>query len=148
MNKIVFGILLLISCNIFAQNPVKWEFSSKKTADKLYEVTLTATIQSGWHLYSQKQPSDAVNMPTEIVFKANPLVTLDGKPKETGKMELFKDKTIKASANQYSGKVIFTQKVKLKASVKTNVVGTIEYQTCNDVKCLPPVKQAFTISLK
>ena len=47
-----------------AQSPVSWTFSSKKIADKTFELHLTADIQSGWHLYSQEQPEDAIAIPT------------------------------------------------------------------------------------
>lgn len=129
-------------------NPVQWEYTSKKIADKTYEVHLTATMQPNWHLYSQTQPADAINQPTEISFTKNPLVSFDGKIKEVGKMQLFKDSRLKISANQYANKVDFVQVVKLKANVKTNVVGSVEFQTCDDKKCLPPKKIDFTVALK
>jgi hypothetical protein len=31
--------------------------------------------------------------------------------------------------------------------VKTNVTGKLEYQTCDDKKCLPPKTVNFTIAL-
>jgi hypothetical protein len=128
-------------------NPVQWSYTAKKIADKTYEVHLTANIQTNWHLYSQTQPEDAINQPTEIKFNKNPLATFDGKVKEVGKMKLFKDEKLKISANQYSEKVDFVQVVKLKANVKTNLVGSVEYQTCDDKKCLPPKKIDFTVAL-
>lgn len=129
------------------QNPVSWTFSAKKIADKQYEVHMTATIQKGWHLYSQTQPEDAVAMPTGFKINNNPLLTFDGKIKEEGKMEKFHDAKLELSANQYSNKVNFVQIVKLKANAKTNVTGTVEFQTCNDEKCLPPKKVNFDVAL-
>ena len=129
-------------------NPVQWSFSSKKVADKTYEIHLTANIQSGWHLYSQTQPADAISIPTEILFNVNPLLSLDGKAKETGKMEVYKDTRLGISANQYKDQVDFVQKVKLKVNTKTNISGTVEYQTCDDKKCLPPKKMTFNLALK
>lgn len=129
-------------------NPVLWTFTSKKIAPKTYELHLTAIIQSSWHLYSQTQPSDAIINPTEIVFNSNPLVILDGKAKEIGKMELYADKKLGISANQYSNKLEFVQKIKLKTNVKTNISGSVEYQTCDDKKCLPPKKLQFNLALK
>ncbi len=128
-------------------NPVQWTYTAKKIADKTYEVHLTASILSNWHLYSQTQPDDAINQPTEIIFNKNPLVTLNGAVKEVGKMKLYKDEKLKISANQYSDKVDFVQVVKVKANVKTNIVGSVEYQTCDDKKCLPPKKVDFTVAL-
>jgi thiol:disulfide interchange protein DsbD len=128
-------------------DPIKWAYTSKKIADKTYEIHLTATVQNTWHLYSQTQPADAINQPTEIIFKKNPLINFDGKVKEVGKMQLFKDEKLKISANQYADKVDFVQLVKLKANVKTNIVGSVEYQTCDDKKCLPPKKIDFTVAI-
>ena len=149
--KIFFTTLLLtaaVAANAQMLNPVQWTYSAKKIADKTYEVHITASIQNTWHLYSQTQPADAINQPTEILFKKNPLIVLDGNIKELGKMQLFKDEKLKISANQYANKVDFVQKIKLKSNTKTNLVGSVEYQTCDDKKCLPPKKIDFTIALK
>lgn len=151
MKKILLSVLLVASV-IFANaqlaSPVLWSFTSKKIADKTYEVYLTATIQNSWHLYSQNQPKDAINQPTVILFNKNPLVTIDGKTTEVGKMELYQDKKLKISANQYANKVVFIQKIKVKSNAKTTISGSIEYQTCDDKKCLPPKKELFKVALK
>jgi thiol:disulfide interchange protein DsbD len=146
---------LLLTVSVFfavffvkGQNPVSWAFSSKKIADKTYEVHMTATIQKGWHLYSQNQPEDAIAIPTAFTLAANPLFTPDGKIKEVGKLEKFKDKELGLSANQYSDRVDFVQVVKLRGNVKTNVSGSVEYQTCDDKKCLPPKTVNFNIPLQ
>ena len=110
-------------------NPITWSFSAKKIADKTYELQMTATIQTNWHLYSQVQPEDAVAMPTTFELNPNPLFTLDGKIKEIGKLEKYTDKVLKVSANQYSNTVTFTQVVKMKGNAKTSITGTVEYQT-------------------
>jgi thiol:disulfide interchange protein DsbD len=127
-------------------NPVSWTFSSKKVADKTYELHLTANLQPGWHMYSQTQPDDAIPQPTLISFNKNPLLTLAGKAKEDGKMEKFTDPNL-GSANQYSTKVDFVQTVKLKANAKTNVTGSVKFQTCDNEKCLPPKTVSFNVAL-
>ena len=128
-------------------NPVSWTFTSKKISNNLYELQMTATIQNGWHLYSQNQPDDAIAIPTAFSFNKNPLLDFDGKVKEVGKMVKYKDDKLGVSANQYSNKVVFVQKIKLKGKAKTNVTGKLEYQTCNDEKCLPPKTMNLSISL-
>ena len=140
--------LLFVSYFLNAQTPVSWSFNSKKVSDKTYEVHLTANIQSGWHLYSQDQPSDAIAIPTSVTINNNPLLKLDGKVKEVGKMEKFNDKNLGISAHQYSNKVDFVQVVKVKSTAKTNVSGSVEFQTCDDKKCLPPKTVDFNIALK
>lgn len=129
-------------------NPIMWSFSATKTGDKLYEIKMKATIQNKWHLYSQTQPDDAIINPTTFTINANPVFKLDGKISEIGKMEKYKDKELGVSANQYSTTVTFVQKVKLKANVKTNFTGNVEYQTCDDHQCLPPKKVNFSVAIK
>jgi thiol:disulfide interchange protein DsbD len=129
-------------------NPVTWSFTAKKIADKTYEVHMKATIQSGWHLYSQVQPEDAIAMPTTFTINSNPLLTVNGKIKETGKVEKFHDARLGISANQYSSTVDFIQSVRLKAKAKTNLSGSVEYQTCDDKKCLPPKTVTFSVTIQ
>ena len=148
MKKLLFVALALAFLNTAsAQNPVSWAFTSKKISDKVYELHLTATIQPGWHLYSQKQPEDAIAQPTSFTFNNNPLLNFDGTVKELGKVEKYTDKVLDISAYQYSNKVKFVQVVKLKGKVKTAVTGKLEFQTCDDKKCLPPKTIPFTIAL-
>lgn len=148
MKKLLFVALALAFLNtLSAQNPVSWAFTSKKISDKVYELHLTATIQPGWHLYSQKQPEDAIAQPTSFTFNNNPLLNFDGTVKELGKVEKYTDKVLDVSAYQYSNKVKFVQVVKLKGKVKTAVTGKLEFQTCDDKKCLPPKTIPFTIAL-
>ncbi len=149
MKKLAFLVFTLITLGLAAQaqNPVSWSFTSKKISDNVYEIQMVATIEKGWHLYAQSQPDDAIAMPTTFSFNKNPLLELDGKVKEVGMLEKFKDKTLGVSANQYSNKVTFVQRVKVKGKVKTNVTGKLEFQTCNDAKCLPPKTVNLSIAL-
>ena len=151
MKKLTLVFLsFFMAAMAFAQrdlNPVTWSFSSKIISVNVYEIQMTATIDNGWHLYSQTQPKDAVAEPTSFNFNKNPLLEFDGKVKETGKMEKYTDKDLGVSANQYSNKVVFTQKIKVKGKAKTNVTGTLRFQTCNDEKCLPSKTVNLSITL-
>jgi hypothetical protein len=144
---VFFSLLAVAVASAQTMNPVSWSFSSKKISDNVYELQMTATIQQGWHLYSQNQPEDAIAQPTSFTFNKNPLIDLDGKIKEVGKLQKYRDEKLGVAANQYSDKVVFVQKVKLKGKAKTNITGKLEFQTCNDEKCLPPKTVALSIAL-
>jgi len=149
--KIFIGLIVFIlsASLVNAQlNPVLWSFSAVKTDDKTFEVHMKAKIQSGWHLYSQTQPEDAIAIPTSFTLNNNPLISLSGKVKEVGKLEKFHDAKLEISANQYSNNVDFIQVVKLRAKAKTNITGSVEFQTCDDKKCLPPKTINFNLALK
>lgn len=149
-NILLSLILVMIASISQAQllNPVSWSWSAKKIADNTYEVHITAKIEPGWHLYSQVQPDDAIAEPTTFSFNKNPLLTLDGKIKEEGKLEKFHDAKLDVSANQYSQTVDFVQVIKVKGKAKTNINGSVRFQTCNDEKCLPPKTVNFSVALK
>jgi hypothetical protein len=147
LSILIPALLLGLFLNAQMLNPISWNFTSKKINDKTYEIHMIATIQNGWHLYSQSQPDDAIAIPTTFTINNNPLVKLDGKIKEIGKMEKFTDKKLGLSANQYSKKVIFVQEVKLRGKGKTNFSGNVEFQTCDDHKCLPPKTVNFNVAL-
>jgi hypothetical protein len=144
---IALGFMMATAAKAQMPTPVSWTYTATKTSDKTYEIRITATMQSGWHLYSQTQPSDAIIIPTKITFNKNPLLKLDGNIREEGKLEKFRDEKVDISANQYSSKVEFVQVIKMKAAAKTNVSGTVRFQTCNDEKCLPAKTVTFSIAL-
>jgi len=150
MKKFLFVFILSsIVADCFAQleNPVKWNFSAKKINATTYEVHLTAKIEDEWHIYSQTTP-DGGPVATSISFNKNPLLSLDGAVKESGKLEEHFEELFGVQVKQFSDKVDFIQIVKLKSSAKTNVTGSVEFMTCNDHQCMPPKTVKFNISLK
>ena len=147
MKATLLSLVLLVSTAISAQNPVSWNFTSKKLPNGTYEIHMTATIENGWHLYSQMQPEDAIAIPTTFTITNNPLIEKVGKIKEVGKLEKFHDKELELSAYQYSKTVDFVQVVKLKGKAKTNFSGSVEFQTCDDKKCLPAKTVNFKVAL-
>lgn len=128
------------------KNPVKWAYSAKKLAAGKYEVHMTATVDKGWHIYSQTTP-DGGPVPTQFTFTKNPLLSLSGPVKEVGKMETHFEKLFDVNVKQFSDKVDFVQVVTVKGTVKTNLTGKVEYMLCDDKQCLPPASQSFSIAL-
>lgn len=126
---------------------VSWTFSAKKITANQYEVILSATIQRGWHLYSQKQTQDAIALPTAIRFVNNPLVVKQGGVQERGKLIAAFDKATNSNSRFYSDKVDFVQTVTLKTNVKTAVSGEVEFMVCDDKQCLPPERVKFSVKL-
>ena len=150
MKKIYFVVLLLVvAASGFCQvkNPVKWAYTSKKIDASTYEVSLTATLDPAWHIYSQTTPEGGPSA-TVISFTKNALIQLEGPAKEVGKLEQKHEELFGVDVKQFSNKVVFVQIVKLKAKAKTAVSGTIEFMTCNNRECLPPKAQPFSVAIK
>ena len=132
----------------FAQikDPVAWTFEAKKKTADTFEIIITANVPKPWHMYSQNMPAGGP-VPTKIVFNTNPLVKKAGTTKETGKLEKINDKIFGMEVLFYSGKVVYTQLVKVKPGIKTNIAGYVNYMVCDDEQCLPPTKKQFDIKL-
>lgn len=129
-----------------SSNVVKWTYAAKKIADKTYEVHLTATVNGNWHIYAQNVGVDGP-IPTSFTFTKNPLLLMDGKPKEVGKMIKKNEEVWGGVVNYYEKTVDFVQKVKIKGTGKTNLAGKVEYMVCNDEKCLPPAETTFSVAI-
>lgn len=130
-----------------ASNPITWSFTAKKKSTNTYELIATATVVKPWHIYSQNT-RDGGPLPTKFTFNNNPLVTLVGKTNETGKLDKVYDKNFKIDVLYYSNNVVFTQIVKVKTGLKTNITGNVNYMLCDDEKCLAPTKKTFDIKLQ
>lgn len=150
MKKILAFLLsfvVLQAAHAQVKNPVQWSYTAKKLNATTYEVHLSATIEDGWHLYSQTTP-DGGPVATTIAFAKNPLLILEGNVKEIGKLEQRHEELFGVDVKQFSNKVDFVQVVKLKGKAKTALNGSLEFMTCNDRECLPPKIQQFSIALK
>lgn len=130
-----------------AQDVVKWNFSAKKTAGRTYEVRFHAEVDKPWHIYSQSSPEEAAT-PTKISFSKNPLLALQGKPKEIGKLEEKYEDVFDVTVKYFNGNVEFVQVVKLKGEMKTLISGNIEYMACTQQECLPAKTVPFSIRLE
>ena len=148
MKKLSFSIFLLFTGYLISAQSakqVKWTFSSKKIAEKTYEVHLTANIGGNYHLYAQNGGDGPIS--TTFSFTKNPLLTLDGKVKEVGKMKKVFEDAFKSEVRFYEKSVDFVQVVKVRGSAKSNLAGKVEFMVCNDKECLPPAEQEFSINI-
>lgn len=148
MKKIYLSLVsFFVVAAAFAQieNPVRWSYTAKKISDKVFDVYITATLDSKWHIYAQDAGEGPE--PTSVSFSKNPLISLDGKIKEEGKLEKEYDQNFGSTLKFYSNKVSFVQRVKLKSPVATVLKGSVNYMVCNDRKCLPPKEIPFTVKV-
>ena len=149
MKVILLSLLVLVSgAATFAQSnkEVKWSFSAKKIADKVYEVHLTALVNGDFHIYAQNVGVEGP-IPTSFTFTKNPLLLLDGKVKEVGKVVKKNEEVWGGVVNYYERSVDFVQTVKVKGSAKTNLAGKVEYMVCDNEKCLPPAETTFSVAI-
>lgn len=138
-------VLFAIQSKAQILQPVRWSYAAKKTSATEAVVFIKATIDEGWHVYSQFV-KDGGPVKTTIDFTPSKAFTLVGKtiePQPITRME----KVFGMEVGFFEKSVIFQQKIRLKAK-QTTVSGKLEYMTCNDQKCLPPDDIEFSIPVK
>lgn len=146
MKKILIAAaILLAAMHTKAQilEPVHWSYAAKKTGPNEAVIFIRATIDDGWHVYSQFV-KDGGPVKTTITFSPSADYSLIGgttEPKPITRME----KVFNMEVGFFEQSVIFQQKVKLKKGSKVTVNGKLEYMTCNDQKCLPPEDLDFSV---
>ncbi|WDF57412.1 protein-disulfide reductase DsbD domain-containing protein [Mucilaginibacter sp. KACC 22063] len=139
---------MLFACFTHAQilTPVHWSYAAKKLNANEAVVFVKATIDDGWHVYSQNV-KDGGPVKTTFKFEPSKAYTLLGKtiePTPVTRME----KAFGMEVSFFEKSVIFQQKVKLNGKGKVVVKGSLEYMTCNDQKCLPPEDIEFSVEVK
>ena len=146
MKKLLLaGFALLGATQAQAQilAPVKWSYVAKKTSPTEAVVFIKATIDAGWHVYSQTV-KDGGPVKTTITFAPSATYALVGKPQEPAPITR-QEKAFNMQVSYFEKSVIFQQKVKLTGKGATTVKGKLEFMACNDEKCLPPDEVAFSI---
>lgn len=139
--------VLMMSAGAYAQieAPVKWSYAAKKLNNNEAVILLRATIQDGWHIYSQNV-KDGGPIKTSFTFAPSKEYTLVGKPSEPKPVTKYEE-AFKMNVSYFEKTVTFQQKIKLKSNKVTAIKGQLEFMTCNDKKCLPPDDVDFTIPL-
>lgn len=148
MKKIIFFVAFLFaSAASFGQilKPVKWSYASKRVSDKETVLFFKATINDGWHIYSQTVPENGPQ-PTIFSFNTSKSYQLNGKVL-AAKPVVKHDATFNMDVGYYKNSVVFQQKIKLAENAPT-VKGTLTYMVCNDLQCLPPEEVSFSIPVK
>lgn len=151
---ILLSLLLILSVNVFGQDPTKWSLEVKEGQIKKGDpvtVVLKAAVEPGWHLYALDQPaggpiattikvsegkpfeiSGGIKTPTPPQIKPDPNFIVNDRPLET---KFFLD------AAEFS--------VPLKAlddTSSSDISLDVRFQLCNDTFCLPPKTKRVSLT--
>jgi len=164
--QILLGFLLLAFLSGYSQvlEPVKWSFKSEITGNNEATLTIKATIDKGWHLYSQNM-EDGGPVKTSFIFHnfngfsvldknvkiekveayegpdtVNYRVTFNEPEPEEERDPNFDNMLVK----HFSNSAEFTQKIKLLNDQPLKITGFIEFMCCDNEKCLPPAEVDFS----
>lgn len=137
----LFSLLTLyFTFNIFSQElePVKWEYEVEKISDTEFILIFKANVDKGWYIYSQEQPSEESFAPTTYFEFQNVEgnYQLEGKTSEPDVPTIY-DKIFQEDVKKFKDEAVFKQRVILINKDLKQIDVTVDYQTCDDSKCIP-----------
>ena len=140
MKKSVLLLFLFLCTGLqsFAQltKPVIWNLNQRSLSNKgEIELSITAKIQSGWHIYSTKLP-DGGPVKTSFTFTPDSsCFRLIGETTPLSAPTKEFDKIFNMDLEFFSKEVVFVQKIRLLTPKSFEIKGSVEYQSCNDETC-------------
>lgn len=153
MNKIIkktalLGILLWSTLAGMAQvaDPVTWSFSYEKTGEMEAELIFKADIERPWHIYSAFLPEGGP-IATKPWINEMEHIEVVGDVVEVTKSKTKFDEGFQMEVGTISRNAELRQKVRFTRPGTYVVSGEIEYQTCDDVTCLPPKYEEFSMTI-
>lgn len=148
MKKILFSLIALWMISMgFAQvlDPVKWKTKVEQKSDTEFVLIMDATIDNGWHFYSQNTP-DGGALPAVFTFKdAKGNYQLLGKTTESKYEKHFND-VFEVEEYFFTKSAQFKQTIKVVNPKLKAIKASLEGQTCIDGKCIQE-NEDFTFAL-
>ncbi|GAA4298791.1 protein-disulfide reductase DsbD family protein [Aestuariibaculum suncheonense] len=148
MKKFLFAFAaLVLSTAAFAQilEPVKWSTSVEKVSDTEFDLVSKATIEKGWHLYSQDVPANGP-IPTSFIYDdSEGTFTIVGNTTEE-EGHTIQDPVFEMEIKYFEKSATFKQRIQVKEGAST-VNGFVEFMVCDDSRCLPPTEVELTFDL-
>lgn len=147
-NKVLLLCLFAFAFNLNAQvfDPVKWETKTEKISDTEYNLISTATIDAGWHLYSQVVPEGGP-VATSFSYTTDSDAKLIAKTiEEEG--HTVDDSVFEMKIKFFENKAEFKQRIKVLNKELSIVKGEVEFMVCDDEKCMPPNYIDLVFNLK
>lgn len=129
---IIFFACMALIAHAQMVDPIHFKASAKALSDSTTDVVITATIDEGWHLYTQDIP-DGGPVPTAFAYGD---VALIGSTTTPAKVHSSYDENFEMDLTYYEDRAVFHQTV-LSRDLKT-LKGGVTYMACNDQMCLAP----------
>lgn len=147
-HRILLLLLLLTTLPLCAQieEPVKWKTEIAVSDDNSGVVTMTATIDGGWHMYGIDLP-DGGPVPVDVTWSELKGVKLVGGLYADRKAHVQHDKNFDMNLSWWTGGVKLMQKFKVTGSAYS-IKGSLRYMACNDERCTSPATEPLAFAGK
>jgi thiol:disulfide interchange protein DsbD len=149
MKKVLsFVLLMMVAATAFAQlhDPVHFTTQLKELKGNEGELTFSATIDAGWHIYSTGLGNDGPISATFNAVKMEGVETV-GKLQARGNEVKQFDKLFDMEVRFFEKAVTFVQKIRF-TKPEYDIDCYVEYGACNDESCLPPSEASLKVKGK
>ena len=143
--KFLFTIIGLCLVQIvFSQSDkvAKWTASVKADGPNSYILTLKATVDKGFYVYSQFLKSDDGPVKTTVRLDTDTNIIKVDKGEEEGHKKEGYDEIFAMNLIKFGEHLTITKRITTKSKLE-KISGTIEFMTCNDEMCYPPSEVSF-----
>ena len=141
--------LLIVSATLIAQDVgsvFKWNVTSKKIADKTYELQFSTNGAGTWQLYAPNQSISDV--PTSEFLFADSSIQLSGIAKDSGQVKTIQSSIFNEAVKVYEGPTAWKQVIKITGSVPANLQGTLNYTYGRNDEFYPATIFNFLVPLE
>jgi len=161
---VLVGLIIFIVYPGISQilEPVKWNYEKKQLDEGTWELKFTASIERGWHLYSQNVP-DGGPVKTSFYFydldgfeftDKQVMITEEESYEVEGDTDyivLFdepkgheeNDPNFGMVVKYFEHEAVFTKDIKITTPDPLAISGYVYFMCCDDSKCLPPAESEF-----
>jgi thiol:disulfide interchange protein DsbD len=134
------------------EHPAQWNATSSGKAlhaGEKFSVKLSATISSGWHMYSITQPSGGptttvITVPTAQPFRLDGQIT--GPPSHVAY-----DANFEMNTETYEDSAVFAVPVAVASGASAGnqkLTVDVRFQVCNDTTCMPATTEHLTVPVR
>jgi thiol:disulfide interchange protein DsbD len=124
----------------------KWKVSSKKIADRTFELQFLTGGAQGWQLYAPNQLLSDVPT-TEFVFEDSS-IALAGMAKDSGSVKTIQSSIFNVPVKIYEGPASWKQVIKISGAVPANLQGTLSYTYGRSDEFYPATVYYFSVPLE
>ncbi len=128
---ILFAFFAFATGNSQIKKPVKWTSKTEKISDTEFNLVMTASIEEGWHMYSQFTPEGGPLPLVVTVKNQKGNFELIGKAKESAYKKEF-NKDFEVDEFYFEGTATVSQKVKIINPKTSKIFVNLDFQACQN----------------
>ena len=148
---VALTIFILLSGSNFSQlelpeDIVKVKFSLEQNGAEAF-IIADVTVAPKWHINASKLPKGSFGLPTTFDVKPTKNFKVIGGIIEPKPHEEY-DPIAEENLAYHEGKFKIKRKINVLSTTDFEVTGSFNYQTCNEVRCLPDYTYEFNLKVK